>query len=176
MIYQPREDSFLIEKEVIKLAKGKKFLDMGAGSGILGKSAMKAGAKEVVFADINPEVITKLQKEGLNVVRTNLFSKIKEKFDLISFNPPYLPEDEREDKDSALATTGGKEGDEILCRFMKEVSSHLLKDGEILLLLSSLTPMQRFDDICKRKNFVYRKIAEEKFDFEELFVLLLERK
>ena len=32
MIYTPREDSFLLEREVRKYAKGKVFLDLGAGS------------------------------------------------------------------------------------------------------------------------------------------------
>lgn len=174
MIYQPREDSFLIEKEILKLNLLKNsFLDMGCGSGILGKAALKAGAKSVLFADINPEVIVNLKKEKLNCVQTDLFSKIKSKFDVISFNPPYLPEDERESKESALATTGGKNGDEILIKFMKQVKPHLNKNGQIILLLSSLTPLKKFNSICKKENFTTEKIASQKFDFEELFVYSL---
>ncbi|HVY01953.1 MAG TPA: HemK2/MTQ2 family protein methyltransferase [Candidatus Nanoarchaeia archaeon] len=174
MIYDPREDSFLIEKEILKLnLLNKSFLDMGCGSGILGKAALKAGAKKVLFADINKEAVLMLKKEKLNAIETNLFSKIKSKFDFISFNPPYLPEDRRESSESALATTGGKRGDEILLRFMQQVKPHLKKDGQILLLLSSLTPMNKFNSLCKKQGFTVEKIASEKFDFEEIFVLLL---
>ena len=53
MIYFPREDSFLLEKEVKKYAKGKSFLDLGAGSGVQAKAAKQAGAKSILCADIN---------------------------------------------------------------------------------------------------------------------------
>lgn len=109
MIYPPREDSFLLEREVKKYAKGKSFLDIGTGSGIQAKAAKQAGAKSVLAADINPESLKHLKVQGINVVKSNLFSNIKRKFDLIAFNPPYLPRDKREDKESALTTTGGKE-------------------------------------------------------------------
>jgi methylase of polypeptide subunit release factors len=46
----------------------------------------------------------------------------------------------REDKESALATTGGKQGDELILKFLKQAQKHLTKKGIILLVLSSLTP------------------------------------
>ena len=120
MIYNPREDSFLLEKEVKKYAKGKSFLDMGAGSGIQAKAAQSAGAKSVLCADINKEAVKELKSLGFKAVKSDLFSNIKEKFDVISLNPPYLPEDKLEDKASRLATTGGKKGDEIILRFLRD--------------------------------------------------------
>lgn len=173
MIYEPREDSYLIEKQVIKQAKGKTVLDMGTGSGILGKAALNAGAKSVLFADINPEAVQDLKEQGFNAVHTDLFSNISGKFDLIVFNPPYLPADDRESEESALVTSGGKKGDELTCDFLKSAKSHLLKDGQMLLLLSSLTPMSRIKSICKQKGLSMRKLAAEKMQFEELYVFSL---
>ncbi len=175
MIYEPREDSFLLEKTVKKFAKGKKVLDLGAGSGIIGFACIKAGATEVTFADINDEVISLLNKKGLRAIKTNLFSNIKDKFDLIVFNPPYLPRDKREDKDSALATTGGKCGDEIICKFIEQAPNHLVKKGKILLLISSLTPLGRFVKAYKKSGFSSKLLTREKLFFEELYVLLLEQ-
>ena len=174
MIYSPREDSFLLEKEIKKLVKGKikgkTFLDMGAGSGIQGKAAKEAGVKSVLFADINKEAISILKKEGFNAVQSNLFSKIKGKFDIIAFNPPYLPEDKREDKESQLATTGGKKGDEIILKFLKQSKSHLNKGGIILLLLSSLTPKNRIIKLLRKQNMKKEIISEEKMFMETLEV------
>ena len=54
MIYEPREDSYLLQKYVKKYSKGKYFLDIGSGSGIQAKTAIKAKAKSVLATDINP--------------------------------------------------------------------------------------------------------------------------
>lgn len=170
MIYSPREDSFLLEREVRKCVKDKSFLDMGAGSGIQGKAAISAGAKKVVFGDINEEAVSNLKKEKLNAIKSNLFSKIKGKFDIISFNPPYLPEDKREDKESKLTTTGGKKGDEIILRFLKNAKSHLKKEGIILLIVSSLTPKTRILTLLKKQKLQHHVLSSEKLFFEALEV------
>jgi len=49
MIYEPKEDSYLLEGVVKNYSKGKKVLDMGCGSGILGDSALREGATSVLF-------------------------------------------------------------------------------------------------------------------------------
>ena len=108
MIYKPREDSFLLQKHVRKYAQGK-VLDMGAGSGIQAITALEK-TKDVLAVDINPKAVEELKKKNINAKVSDLFSNVKGKFDLIVFNPPYLPADEREPEDSALATTGGKKG------------------------------------------------------------------
>ena len=68
MIYNPREDSFLLEKEVKKYAKGKSFLDIGSGSGIQAKAAKEAGARFIFCTDINNESL----KEQLQELSTYL--------------------------------------------------------------------------------------------------------
>jgi release factor glutamine methyltransferase len=170
MIYTPREDSFLLEREVKKLAKNKVFLDIGSGSGIQSKAALSVKAKSVLAADINQEAITLLKKQGIPAIKSNLFSKIKRKFDLIAFNPPYLPEDKREDKKSKLATTGGKQGDEIIIKFLKQAKPHLNKNGIILLVLSSLTPKEKIAKLLTKQELSYKVISSEKMFFESLEV------
>ena len=151
MIYQPAEDSFLLEKQVKKYSKGKSVLDIGTGSGIQSKSALMAGAKKVLATDINEEVINKLKKREIIVKKSDLFSNISGKFDLIIFNPPYLPEDKREDSESQLATTGGKNGDEIILRFLEQSTMYLKTDGIILLLVSSLTPRNKINKLLSNR-------------------------
>src|SRR3989344_2791884 len=118
MIYEPDEDSFLLVKQVKKLAKDKKVLDMGTGWGILAETALESGAKDVLAADIDEEVVEFVKSKGIKVKSSDLFSNIDEKFDLIIFNPPYLPEDELEDFEIRNVTRGGKEGYQILERFL----------------------------------------------------------
>ena len=144
MIYSPAEDSFLLEEIVRKKSKNQKILDVGCGSGIQMRAAINSGAKSVLGIDIDSESLKLCKKSGLKVKKSNLFSNVKGKFDLIIFNPPYLPKDEREDVKSARATSGGKNGDEIILRFLKKAPKFLEKDGSILLLISSLTLLLNF--------------------------------
>ena len=143
---------------------------MGCGSGIQGKAALSVKAKSVLFADINPEAIKNLKKQKYNAINSNLFSKIKDKFDIIAFNPPYLPENKQEDKESKLTTTGGKKGDETILKFLKQALAHLNKNGIILLLLSSLTPKDRIEKLLKKQKMKKEILAEEKMFMEALEV------
>ena len=166
MIYDAAEDSYLLEKFVKKYSKNKSVLDMGTGTGIQALAAIQSGASKVLAADVNFQAVINARKLGIKAVQSRLFSHIKEKFDLIIFNPPYLPKDEREDKESALSTTGGFKGDEIIIKFLKNVKKHLNPHGFILLLVSSLTPR---DEIITtlRKHSLKRKILAKKKLFME---------
>lgn len=170
MIYSPAEDSYLIEKEVCKRARGKKVLDVGTGSGILARAALRVGAHEVLAVDISDEVIEVLKKEKFEVCKSDLFEKVSGKFDLIIFNPPYLPEDSREDLESARTTTGGEKGDEIVMRFLRGAEAHMEKGGRILLLVSSLTPRKRIEKILREEKLKKEVAASEKIFMERLEV------
>ncbi len=175
MIYGPAEDSYLIESVLEKYVKNKDVLDMGTGSGILALAAKKKGAKSVLGADINDEAVEHVEKLGIKAVKSDLFSNIDGKFDLIVFNPPYLPEDKREDKESAVITSGGKKGNEIITKFLNQAVNNLNKNGIILLLLSSFTPIDEIDTLIDKLNLKSEIVATKKLFFEELFVLKIEK-
>jgi release factor glutamine methyltransferase len=120
VIYEPKEDSFLLQKYVKKFASEKSVLDMGTGSGIQAEAAMDAMAEHVLAVDIDVKSVDKLSTRDYEVRRSDLFSRVDEKFDLIIFNPPYLPQNPDEDSESARATTGGVKGDEIMLDFLNQ--------------------------------------------------------
>src|SRR3989338_844960 len=173
MIYVPKEDSFLLQRNLKFYVRNKIFLDVGTGSGIQSIEAKKCEAKSILALDINEEAIKDLKKQEINTVKSNLFSNIKkeEKFDVIAFNPPYLPRDKREDKESRKITTGGKRGDEIIVKFLKQAKDHLKKEGVILLVLSSLTPRGNRDSLLKKQRMSFKVIDEEKLFFEKIQLL-----
>ena len=84
---------------------------------------------------------------------------------MITFNAPYLPEAKHEPKCSKLITTGGKKGDEISLKFLKQAKEHLNENGRILLLISSLTPLEKIN------KFEPKILAKKKLFFEELKIL-----
>ena len=149
MIYEPAEDSFLLVKHIKQYARGK-VLDMGCGSGILTEAAAKK-TKNITAVDINPEAVKLAEKKGFKAIESDLFEKVQGKFNLIIFNPPYLPEEKGEDAESQLATTGGKKGNEVLKRFLEQAKKHLALEGNILVVVSSLTP--QVEELFKENEF-----------------------
>jgi len=171
MIYEPAEDSFLLQKYVEKYAFGK-VLDIGSGSGIQAEAALKK-TKNILAVDINKEAVKLLKGKGINSKYSDLFSNVKGKFDLIIFNPPYLPEEEKEDLETKLVTTGGKYGYEILERFFKNAKKFLNKNGKILIVFSSLTNKKKVDSLVKKYGFKIKLLEEKGLFFERLYVYLI---
>jgi len=181
-IYQPAEDSYLLQDTLKKylsenlrnsnINKAINILDMGSGSGIQAETCKNLGFNNILTADINPEAVELLNSKNIKAIQSNLFSKIpnSNKFDLIIFNPPYLPQDNREPKDSQLAKKKKKKGYELIIRFLEQTKSHLSKDGVILLLFSSLSQPDIILKKAKELDYNYQKLNEKKLFFEQLFV------
>jgi len=172
MIYEPQEDSLLLQKYVKIYAKGR-VLDIGGGGGILAETALGERCK-VVATDISKEAVEFMKKKGINAIVSDLFENVKERFDLIIFNPPYLPEDKNEPLDSKIATTGGKKGYEIIDRFLKDAKRFLNKNGKILIVFSSLTG--NVDKILQRYGYKFKCLEKKRLFFEILYVYLIEPK
>jgi len=169
-IYQPAEDSNFLALHVKKYAKGR-VLDVGTGSGIQAKTALKI-AEKVIAVDINEDAI-KYCKEKYPEIEfrvSDLFSNVIEQFDLIIFNPPYLPMDEEDEKVFDPALFGGKNGWEIIERFLIDAKSYLKDNGRILLLISSLTNQTKVEEILTKENYNFKQIDELKMDFERLYI------
>lgn len=170
-MYSPREDSFLIQKHIKAYAKraalGAHVLDMGTGSGILARELARY-CKDVTAVDINKKV--KFKHKHVKFVHSNLFSKVKGKFDLMTFNPPYLPSEKIED----IEVDGGKNGTEITERFLKQARAHLSEGGIILLLCSSFN--KSIEKMFRKYGYRFKLLDKESFFFEQLFVYELNRK
>lgn len=167
-MYKPREDSFLILKHIKKyIDKNSRVLDMGTGSAILAMEAAKK-AKKVVAIDINKNLIAKHKKENKNkkikFISSDLFSNIKGNFDLIIFNPPYLPSEKTTD----IALDGGKNGTETIERFLEQAKGFLTEDGKILIICSSLN--KDIEKLFIKYSYRYKLLDQENFFFEKIFL------
>ena len=204
-VYQPREDSYLMQETLINYLKNlrksienfekigatkfskKNFaqissgnrnhakfsisiLDMGSGSGILILKCKELGFNRLTAVDIDEETVNYLNKLKIKAIRSDLFSNIKGKFDLIIFNPPYLPEDKREPKDSRIHTTAGKKGYELIINFLEQAKNYLKDSGKILLLFSSLSKPSVIKNKARELGYKMKLLNKKKLFFEELFV------
>jgi len=172
MPYQPAEDSYLLsdilKKQIPTLLENKpdlRFLEIGAGSGIHLSTAEKLGIKKenIFSSDIDEASVNHCNLLGYNCIKSDLFENIQGKYNLIIFNPPYLPEDKN---DKGLDTTGGKKGNEIILRFLEQAKNYLEKGGRIFLLASSLTPEIDF----KMLGYSAKEIGCESLFYERLCV------
>lgn len=180
LVYEPAEDSFLLADAALKEAKpGMRILEIGTGSGFV-SAVLLANLKEIclVATEINPHAVRCAKVNGVEVIRTDLFRGIKSKnpetlFDLILFNPPYLPTSEEEKVPGWLnyAFDGGISGRETLDRFLGEVKDYLKPGGEILVLISSITGLDAIKEKMETLGFAVNVVARKKVSFEELMVV-----
>ncbi len=170
-VYDPSDDSYLL-LEAVKGKKKLKVLDMGCGTGIIAINLAKQGCK-VTAVDVNEKAIenakfnAEINGVNIEVFKSDLFSNVKGCFELITFNPPYLPT-EGED----IAWDGGREGIEVIRKFLKDAHKHLEENGEIYVVMSSLSNTKKiFDEFGK----IYRfdKVLSKRFFFEEISVYRL---
>jgi release factor glutamine methyltransferase len=170
-IYSPGEDTFLMLDALSSLPIEKiEVLDVGTGSGILGLFAALHGAT-VTITDTNEQALTRVREAAqtlgvsLKAIVSDLFSSVSGRFDLVLFNPPYLPSSSLEDR----AVDGGKEGASLTRRFLKNLQEHLKSDGVALLLLSSQNNPGSL--IAEHSEFDFSTVAKRALFFEELQVL-----
>lgn len=177
-MYQAREDSYFLS-EILKnylknLPKKEKqkiiALDLGTGSCIQAETMRKEGIKNIACSDIDKEAIKTAKEKNFKAIYSSLFEKIKGKFNLIAFNAPYLPESRY---DRQKDTSGGKEGNETILKFLRQVRKHLKKQGKIFLLFSSFTPKARILKEIRKQQFKIEKTYEKNLFFEKLFIYSL---
>ncbi len=169
--YEPSEDSFLMLEALAESnLHGLRILDMGTGSGILAAYCARRGA-DVTASDIDIEAIRSLQltsdRMGISIklVTCDLFSEIPERFDIVVFNPPYLPSSTISDR----TTDGGKGGTEVISRFLDELLQHLVGNGRGMLVVSSLNDPERL--MMRHPDLSFRIVHERSLFFERLYVL-----
>ncbi|MFA5763882.1 MAG: HemK2/MTQ2 family protein methyltransferase [archaeon] len=173
-VYEPQEDSFLLEREILKFNLiDKTCLDMGTGSGVQTQAMIKAGSKKITCVDINYKALlacgkrNEKFKENLRFIESDLFTRVNDSFDFIAFNPPYLPSDDMKWVD----LDGGKKGREIIDKFLEQLPSHMNVGGTLLLLVSSLNDEKEILKVLEKKGFVAKIVAEEKLFFEVLYII-----
>jgi release factor glutamine methyltransferase len=171
-VYSPSEDTYFLRdflEENIEL-EGKKFLEIGTGSGEIAIHAAESGA-EVTAVDINPEALEqvreKAEDKGLEIelVESDLFEELEEgDYDVVVFNPPYLPGEEGMGDEEIWR--GGEKGVEVSERFLDEVETFLSEDGSFFIVASSLA---EYRPLIEEFNLTI--LDEEELWFETLYIL-----
>ncbi len=176
-VYDPGEDSYLLLEAALKeVTPGDRVLEVGTGSGVV-SFFVKDVAPDVVATDISPIACRNARLNGVQAVRADLYAGICGRFDLVIFNPPYLPTVPEEQLGSWLnrAFDGGLTGRREIQRFVKDINRILAPGGRILTVISSLTGIDETEALFKDKGFHMTTEATEKVPFEKLVVLRFTR-
>ncbi len=169
-VYMPRDDSIMLA-EILENEKAEHVLDIGCGSGFLAILLAKHDCT-VIAVDINPEAISATEKNAamnfveINVVQSDLFENVKDNFDLIVFNPPYLPGEPYD-----IQWSGGID---LVKKFLEDAREYLKKDGKIIFVISTLTaPEKEIIDLIEKNSYKYKILARKKIPWEELIAFEL---
>ena len=181
-VYDPAEDSFLL-LESLSINPTDTILEVGTGCGLIALDCATRGS-HVICTDINPFAVQltrrnieqnrTLLKGSLEVRHGDIFSVLhkNEKFDVIIFNPPYLPTSKKEKLGGwfDVATDGGKDGLSLTKRFIHGLRPHLLHNGRAYFIFSSLSNRSRLETYLKNESFSFEIQARRFFEGEELDV------
>ncbi|MDR2873799.1 MAG: methyltransferase [Methanobrevibacter sp.] len=178
-VYEPSDDSYLLAKNLM-IKKGDEILEIGTGTGIIAMNASIL-AKSVIATDINYDALKLAEKniksnkiKNIKLCYGNLFNPVQnKKFDLILFNPPYLPTDKEDilEDDLNYAFDGGIDGMKTITSFLNQLKSHLKDKGKVQMIHSSLSKVEETIRILKSKGFQTEITAKERFFFEEIVLI-----
>ncbi len=153
-VYQPEADTCLLLRAAQREVRpGDRVLEVGTGSGRVAAGLIGSGGS-VTATDINPYAVLAARSCGVETVRCDLAAGLAGPFDLVVFNPPYLPTSPEERIDDWLeyALDGGPDGRRVIERFIRDLDRILSPYGRVLLLVSSLTDPDAVPEDLRRSR------------------------
>ena len=157
--------SRLVGVAVLKeVGESDRVLDMGTGSGV---NAILAASKaaEVVAVDINPVAIEAARNNAvyngvadrIEVRRSDVFSNVAGKFDLIIFDPPFRWFAPRDLLEAATAD----ENYRALSTFFRKAQHYLVLNGRMLIFFGSSGDLVYLNRLIDGGGFAAEVVAEE---------------
>lgn len=140
------ETEILVEYILDSPINKKSILDIGTGTGAISLAlANNLDGSKVIGVDISDEALSladenkkRLALDNVNFLKSDLFTNVNEKFDLVVSNPPYISEEDYKNLDKKLfyepktALVGGIDGLDFYKDIIKEASNYLNDDGHLI--------------------------------------------
>lgn len=156
--------------------KGKTFLELGCGCGIISIAAARKGAA-VTSTDINQTALDMLAQNAkdnavaLEILYSDLFEKLSgRRFDYIVINPPYYPKTPRSIAEQAWFC--GENFDyfqKLFCQLTKVVGP----ENKVFMILSEDCEIEKIKAIAHENAINFELAAERKAGGERNFIFAL---
>ncbi|MDQ3873480.1 MAG: methyltransferase [Thermoproteota archaeon] len=179
-MYTPSDDTFLLA-DCITAYSGSWALEIGVGSGIL-LSILENNFDYVAGSDIDLNALhySKHRSPTVLLVCCDAASAFgNHKFDLIISNPPYLPNEEDDDRAHKTAIAqdkavhGGRTGMETAIHFVNSALPVLSCNGRMLLVTSTMADSSSFDIVVEQNKLGKKIINTKRLFYETLSVIEL---
>lgn len=187
LIPQP-DTEILVEKvlEIVKENMESKILDICTGSGAIGISlAYCLNKAKLTLADISSEALEISEmnakrnnvEEKIKFINSDMFEKIKEKYNIIVSNPPYIKTniiptlDKQVQSEPYIALDGGKDGLKFYRILINEAPKYLEKDG-ILIFEIGYDQKEDIKDLVKEnKNYKSMQVIKDLSQNDRVVIL-----
>lgn len=153
--------------------KHKKFLELGAGSGLISMFAAKQEA-DVVATDINPVAIEFLEMNNrannadIRIIYSDLFDDIPEQcFDIIAINPPYYKKNPSSHAEYAWCC--GENG-EYFKKLFNGLGKYMHKGSLVLMILCDGCDYEMVQTIAVTQKFEMNCVFRKKNLLENNFI------
>ena len=141
------ETQEVVNKALEFINKESSVLDLCCGSGYIGLTIKQKTDCNVTLSDIDDEAIIQSKENAkdnnmnVEIIQSDLFENINGKFDVIVSNPPYIPATNVLDKsvidfDPELALFGGKDGNDLYKKIIKEAPNYINDGGYLVFEIS----------------------------------------
>lgn len=185
----PRPETEELAAMVVAAAtKGQTVLDMCTGSGAIAIAVYKELEKNgrpvsVTAVDISEDALA-LAKENaenngaeIKFVQSDLFKRLRGRFDIIVSNPPYIPtadiqglQREVRDYEPHLALDGGADGLDIYRRIAEDATKYLNRGG---MLIMEVGAGQAQDVVKMFKHCAYAMIIKDMAGIERFVKVMI---
>ncbi|KAK2595202.1 hypothetical protein QQS21_007055 [Conoideocrella luteorostrata] len=185
-VYSPKyfPETLWYGKNLPPIVKGKSFLEVGIGSGLVSLHLAASGSR-VVGVDINPHAVETTQKnfaDNQQVGRffvSDIFDNIDDTFDYIFWNHPWQIDASVPDELKSEKTFDSGYG--LLKRFVAQGEKYLKAGGSILLGTSSYADLKAVASIAEANGYSYDVVQKGlgplgKGITEEYYILQFRRK
>jgi methylase of polypeptide subunit release factors len=127
---------------------------MGTGAyAVVGLALWRQTACDVVATDIHPRILEQaranvaLNRAPIRVVHSRFFDQLDEEFDVVAFNPPYVPSHLAQDPTYArpfdFQSDGGVEGTGVAAQFLEAFAHKGGKASACLAINGLFVPAKR---------------------------------
>ncbi|WKX02493.1 peptide chain release factor N(5)-glutamine methyltransferase [Candidatus Mycoplasma mahonii] len=149
-------------------------LDLCCGSGYIGLTIKQKTGARVVLSDISDDAIQQTKNNAkangldVQVIKSNMFKSITQKFDVIVSNPPYIPNGSIIDasvinNEPDIALFAGEDGNDFYKIIISESEQYLNPNGTIIFEISEhnqkyikMHGFKVLNDINKKPRIAYK--------------------